>query len=101
METTMIKDVMVRLDGTRADDARLAAVDQIAENFDSHIVGLFLNVLPLLIPPKATVQRLPNQSALSIKHVSWVTSSRPSSGSGWRGCRSRSSCGGSTRSAIL
>jgi nucleotide-binding universal stress UspA family protein len=50
METTMIKDVMVRLDGTRADDARLAAVDQIAEYFDSHIVGLFLNVLPLLIP---------------------------------------------------
>ena len=46
----MIKDVMVRVDGTRADEARLAAVDQIAEYFDSHIVGLFLNVLPLLIP---------------------------------------------------
>jgi len=46
----MIKDVMVRLDGTRADDARLAAVEQIAEYFDSHVVGLFLNILPLLIP---------------------------------------------------
>jgi nucleotide-binding universal stress UspA family protein len=50
MEASMIKDVMVRLDGTRADDARLVAVDQIAEYFDSHIIGLFLNVLPLLIP---------------------------------------------------
>src|ERR1700704_1986306 len=52
-EATMIKDVMVRLDGTRADDARLAAVDQIAEYFDSHVVGLFLNVLPLLIPAES------------------------------------------------
>jgi nucleotide-binding universal stress UspA family protein len=49
MEAKMIKDVMVRLDGTRADEARVTAVDQIAEYFDSHIVGLFLNVLPLLI----------------------------------------------------
>jgi nucleotide-binding universal stress UspA family protein len=46
----MIKDVMVPLDGTRKDEARLAAVDQIAETFDSHVIGLFLNVLPLLIP---------------------------------------------------
>jgi nucleotide-binding universal stress UspA family protein len=50
MEAMMIKDVMVRLDGTPADDARLATTDQIAEYFDSHVVGLFLNVLPLLIP---------------------------------------------------
>lgn len=49
----MIKDVMLRLDGTRADDARLAAANQIAEHFDSHIIGLFLNVLPLLIPADA------------------------------------------------
>jgi len=28
----MIKDVMVRLDGTSGDDARLAAASQIAEN---------------------------------------------------------------------
>jgi len=44
----MIKDVMVRLDGSRSDDERLAAANQIAEHFDSHIIGLFLNVLPLV-----------------------------------------------------
>jgi hypothetical protein len=37
----MIKDVMVRLDGTSGDDVRLAAVNQIAEIFESHITGLF------------------------------------------------------------
>jgi hypothetical protein len=41
----MIKDVMVRLDGTSGDDVRLAAVNQIAEIFESHITGLFFNVL--------------------------------------------------------
>jgi nucleotide-binding universal stress UspA family protein len=48
----MIKDVMVRLDGSRADEARLTAVNQIAEYFDSHVIGLYLNVLPVLIPPE-------------------------------------------------
>jgi nucleotide-binding universal stress UspA family protein len=46
----MIKDVMVRLDGTSGDDVRLAAVNQIAEIFESHITGLFFNVLPSLVP---------------------------------------------------
>jgi nucleotide-binding universal stress UspA family protein len=46
----MIKDVMVRLDGTAADEARLAAADDIAELFQSRIIVLFLNVLPLLAP---------------------------------------------------
>jgi nucleotide-binding universal stress UspA family protein len=46
----MIKDVMVRLDGTPADDIRLAAVGQIAEIFDSHITGLLFNALPPLVP---------------------------------------------------
>src|ERR1700680_2019242 len=46
----MIKDVMVRLDGTSGDDVRLAAVNQLAKIFDSHITGLFFNVLPSLIP---------------------------------------------------
>jgi nucleotide-binding universal stress UspA family protein len=46
----MIKDVMVRLDGTEADEARIAAGDRIAETFQSHIIGLYINVLPLLIP---------------------------------------------------
>jgi nucleotide-binding universal stress UspA family protein len=46
----MIKDVMVRLDGTAADDVRLAAVDQLAAIFESHITGLFFNVLPSAAP---------------------------------------------------
>jgi nucleotide-binding universal stress UspA family protein len=45
MTAAMIKDVMVRLDGTSADDARLAAAAQIAGMFDGHITGLFLNVV--------------------------------------------------------
>jgi nucleotide-binding universal stress UspA family protein len=47
----MIKDVMVRLDGTPADDARLAAAADVAALFDGHLIGLFLNVLPLFVPP--------------------------------------------------
>jgi nucleotide-binding universal stress UspA family protein len=46
----MIKDVMVHLDGTAADDARLAAVDTIADRFESRVIGLFVNMLPLLAP---------------------------------------------------
>ena len=42
----MIKDVMVRLDGGSGDDARLAAATQIAEIFQSHITGLFFNIVP-------------------------------------------------------
>jgi len=49
-EVAMIKDVMVRLDGTSGDDMRLAAVHDIAEVFESHITGLFFNVLPSLVP---------------------------------------------------
>ena len=49
----MIKDVMVRLDGTQGDDLRLAAVRLIAEIFDSHIIGLFFNILP---PPSIQVE---------------------------------------------
>ena len=41
----MIKDVMVRLDGSSGDDARLAAATQISEIFQSHITGLFFNVM--------------------------------------------------------
>jgi nucleotide-binding universal stress UspA family protein len=51
----MIKDVMVRLDGRRADDERLAAANQIAEHFDSHIIGLYLNLLPLIAPADGDV----------------------------------------------
>lgn len=46
----MIRDVMVSLDGTPADEVRLSAVIDIAEYFEVHVAGLFLNVLPLLTP---------------------------------------------------
>ncbi|WFU82528.1 universal stress protein [Bradyrhizobium sp. CIAT3101] len=45
MTNAMIKDVMIRLDGTSADDARLAAAAQIAAMFDGHITGLFFNIV--------------------------------------------------------
>jgi nucleotide-binding universal stress UspA family protein len=51
-EAAMIKDVMVRLDGTSGDDVRLAAANLIAEIFGSHVTGLFFNVLP---PPPIEV----------------------------------------------
>jgi nucleotide-binding universal stress UspA family protein len=46
----MIKDVMVHLDGTSADERRLAATSSIAILFESHVIGLFLNVLPMATP---------------------------------------------------
>jgi nucleotide-binding universal stress UspA family protein len=48
----MIKDVMLRLDGSAADEVRLAAVNHIADLFDSHVIGLFINVLPVVIAPE-------------------------------------------------
>ena len=45
----MIKDVMVCLEGTAADDVRLAAVEIIAGLFNSHVIGLFLNTVPATI----------------------------------------------------
>ena len=47
----MIKDVMVRLDGTIADDARLDAAATIARQFEGNLIGLFLNILPSPSPP--------------------------------------------------
>jgi nucleotide-binding universal stress UspA family protein len=43
----MIKDVMVWLDGSLSDEVRLAAGAEIARRFESHVIGLFLNALPL------------------------------------------------------
>lgn len=43
---SMIKDVMVRLEGSVADDLRLAAAADIARLFEGHLIGLFLNILP-------------------------------------------------------
>ncbi len=39
----MIKDVMVWLDGSIADEVRLAAAEDIARVFQGHIIGLFLS----------------------------------------------------------
>lgn len=47
----MIKDLMVWLDGGVSDDIRLAAVADIAKTFESHVIGLFLNPLPLTVVP--------------------------------------------------
>jgi nucleotide-binding universal stress UspA family protein len=49
-EARMIRDVMVSLDGTPADEVRLSAVTDIAEYFEVHVTALFLNVLPELAP---------------------------------------------------
>ena len=46
----MIKDVMVRLDGSAADDVRLGAAKSLAEAFDGQLVALFINVLPHIVP---------------------------------------------------
>jgi nucleotide-binding universal stress UspA family protein len=41
---------MVRLDGSGADELRLAAVADIAQAFESQVIGLFINRLPMLVP---------------------------------------------------
>jgi nucleotide-binding universal stress UspA family protein len=42
----VIKDICVHLDGTAADAAKLAHAAAIAALFDSHVTGLFINLLP-------------------------------------------------------
>jgi nucleotide-binding universal stress UspA family protein len=54
----MIKDVMVRLDGSTADEVRLSAANDIADLFDSQVTGLFLNVMPLVVAPEDGVGAL-------------------------------------------
>jgi nucleotide-binding universal stress UspA family protein len=47
MKSSMIKVILVRLDGNDpSDDLRLDAARQLAELFDAQIVGLYLNALP-------------------------------------------------------
>ncbi len=46
----MLNDVMVHLDGTQADARRVEAANDVAACFDSHLVGLFLNPLPDIVP---------------------------------------------------
>jgi len=42
----MTKDLLLQLDGSAADDLRLAAVDNLAQMFEAHVRGLFMNLLP-------------------------------------------------------
>jgi nucleotide-binding universal stress UspA family protein len=46
----MIKDVMVHLEGTAADEPRLATAKRIADLFEGHVIGLFLNLIPMALP---------------------------------------------------
>jgi hypothetical protein len=74
----MIKDVMVRLDGTSGDDVRLAAANQIAEIFESHINSLLFNVLPSIIPDGFNgfgADQAANGAALTVVKVTAPTAS--------------------------
>lgn len=46
----MIKDVMVWLDGSISDEVRLEAAGTLARQFDSQVIALYLNPLPLVGP---------------------------------------------------
>jgi nucleotide-binding universal stress UspA family protein len=50
-EVAMIKDVMVWLDGSLADEVRLEAASSVAGHFESQIIALLLNPMPSLQPP--------------------------------------------------
>ncbi len=47
----MIKDIAVHLDGGRADAARLALAERVANLFDGHLTGLFVHRLPMISVP--------------------------------------------------
>jgi len=54
----MIKDVMVWVDGSLADEIRLDVAGSLARHFDSHVIALVLNPMPLrgsIEGPPATV----------------------------------------------
>lgn len=54
----MIKDVMVWLDGSLSDEVRLTAGADIARRFESQVIGLFLNPMPLPGPVNGDVGSL-------------------------------------------
>src|SRR5258708_36803340 len=68
---SMIKGVMVRLDGSQDDEIRLAAAEVVVRQFDSQLIGLFINELPLLVPEEggsvATVELLNRARAIGDK----------------------------------
>lgn len=47
----MIKDIIVHLDATADDEARLWHAENIARTFEAHITGLYVNVLPDVMIP--------------------------------------------------
>jgi nucleotide-binding universal stress UspA family protein len=49
----MIKDIMVYVDGSAADEMRLVAVDDVARLFQSQVIALYLNAIPSLAPVNA------------------------------------------------
>ena len=51
----MIKDVMVWLDGSLADEIRLEVAGSIARQFESQVVALVLNPIPLTGPIEGDV----------------------------------------------
>jgi citrate lyase gamma subunit len=51
----MIKDVMVWLDGSLADEIRLEVAGSIARQFESQVVALVLNPIPLTDPIEGDV----------------------------------------------
>src|SRR3954466_4480390 len=78
-EMAMLKEVMVQLDGSPADEVRPAAGADISENFSINVTGLFLNTLPLLTPsewdgigPRQTMQILEEVRANSERVVTNV-----------------------------
>jgi nucleotide-binding universal stress UspA family protein len=46
----MIKDILVRLEDSDADGLKLTAATEIANVFGAHVTGLFLNLLPSVVP---------------------------------------------------
>lgn len=54
----MIKDVMVPLDGSAADQTRLHAAESIADLYDGRIIGLFVNLLPTLLAADPNISEL-------------------------------------------
>jgi len=42
----MTTDLLLQLDGSAADDLRLAAVDNLAQVFEAHVRGLFMSLPP-------------------------------------------------------
>ncbi|CUA91051.1 Universal stress protein family [Chelatococcus sambhunathii] len=49
----MIRDILVHLDGSAADETRIIHAEAIAGHFDAHVTGLFTNIVPTPFIPAA------------------------------------------------